>query len=73
MAARLDNPTISTATFLSLGAVASLNLVYLLPVITSAAEELSANMYRFFILGFLIAVPTSIASYYISKTLKNQD
>jgi GntP family gluconate:H+ symporter len=70
LAARLDNPPISTATTLALGAVASFNLVYPSPVVISAAEELSANVDRLFILGLLIAVPTSIAGYLYSKNLE---
>ncbi|AKJ40637.1 MULTISPECIES: GntT/GntP/DsdX family permease [Methanosarcina] len=69
LAARLDNPSISTATVLALGAVASFNLVYPSPVVISAAEELSANVDRLFILGILNAVSTSIASYLYSKNL----
>lgn len=69
MAARLDNPPISTATALALGAVASFNLVYPSPVVISAAEELSANTDRLFILGFLIAIPTSIAGYLYARRL----
>jgi hypothetical protein len=51
LAARLDNPSISTAAFLALEAVASFNLIYPPSVITSAAEELSANLDRFFYPG----------------------
>lgn len=69
MAAILDNPSISTATALALGAVASFNLVYPSPVVISAAEELSANVDRLFILGLLIAVPTSIAGYLYARRL----
>jgi GntP family gluconate:H+ symporter len=69
LAARLDNPPISTATALALGAVASFNLVYPSPVVISAAEELSANADRLFILGFLIAIPTSIAGYLYARRL----
>ena len=69
LATRLDNPSISTATALALGAVASFNLVYPSPVIISAAEELSANTDKLFILGFLIAVPTSIAGYLYARRL----
>jgi GntP family gluconate:H+ symporter len=69
LAARLDNPPISTATALALGAVASFNLVYPSPVVISAAEELSANVDRLFILGFLIAIPTSIAGYLYARRL----
>ncbi|MGB9940327.1 GntP family permease [Methanosarcina sp.] len=69
LAARLDNPPISTATALALGAVASFNLVYPSPVVISAAEELSANTDRLFILGFLIAIPTSIAGYLYARWL----
>lgn len=69
LATRLDNPHISTATALALGAVASFNLVYPSPVIISAAEELSANTDKLFILGLLIAVPTSIAGYFYSRSL----
>jgi GntP family gluconate:H+ symporter len=69
LAARLDNPPISTATALALGAVASFNLVYPSPVVISAAEELSANVDRLFIMGLLIAVPTSIAGYLYSRRL----
>jgi GntP family gluconate:H+ symporter len=67
LAARLDNPSISTATILALGAIASFNFVYPSPVVISAAEELSANVNRLFILGILIAVPTSIAGYLYPK------
>nr|WP_292389174.1 GntP family permease [Methanosarcina sp. UBA5] len=70
LASRLDNPPISTATALALGAVASFNLVYPSPVVISAAEELSANVDRLFILGLFIAVPTSIAGYLYSKNLE---
>jgi GntP family gluconate:H+ symporter len=69
LAARLDNPPISTATIFALGAVASFNLVYPSPVVISAAEELSADVNRLFIMGLLIAVPTSIAGYLYSKNL----
>lgn len=69
LAARFDNPPISTATALALGAVASFNLVYPSPVVISAAEELSANVDRLFILGLLIAVPTSIAGYLYARRL----
>lgn len=69
LAARLDNPPVSTATALALGAVASFNLVYPSPVVISAAEELSANTERLFILGFLIAVLTSIAGYLYAKRI----
>lgn len=69
LATRLDNPHISTATALALGAIASFNLVYPSPVIISAAEELSANTDKLFILGLLIAVPTSIAGYFYSRSL----
>lgn len=69
LATRLDNPPVSTATSLALGAVASFNLVYPSPVIISAAEELSANTDRLFVLGFLIAVPTSIAGYLYARRL----
>lgn len=71
LAARLDNPSISTATALALGAVASFNLVYPFPVVVSAAEELSANVNRLIILGLLIAVPTSIEGYLYSKNPEN--
>lgn len=73
LAARLDNPSISTATALALGAVASFNLVYPSPVVISAAEELSANVDRLFILGLLIAVPTSFAGYLYSRNLKKSE
>ncbi len=73
LAARLDNPPISTATILALGAVASFNLVYPSPVVISAAEELSANVDRLFILGLLIALPTSIAGYLYSKNLEKTE
>ncbi len=53
LAARFDNPSISTATSLAPGVVASFNPVYPSPVVISAAEELSANADRLFILGFL--------------------
>ncbi len=69
LATRLDNPHISTATAIALGAVASFNLVYPSPVIISAAEELSANTDKLFILGLLIAVPTSIAGYFYSRSV----
>ncbi len=70
LASKLDNPSISTATSLALGAVASFNLVYPSPVIISAAEELSANTDRLIILGFLIAIPTSIAGYLYARRLE---
>lgn len=63
LSARLDNPSVSTATALALGAVASFNLIYPSPVLISAAEELSANKDTLILLGFLIAVPTSITGY----------
>ncbi|RXA18740.1 GntP family permease [Methanosarcina sp. MSH10X1] len=69
LAARLDNPSISTATALALGAVASFNLVYPSPVIISAAEELSASEDRLFILGFLIAIPVSVTGYLYARRL----
>jgi len=69
LAVRLDNPSISTATALALGAVASFNLVYPSPVIISAAEELSANTDKLFILGFFIAVLTSTAGYLYARRL----
>jgi len=71
LAARLDNPYISTATALALGAVASFNLVYPSPVIISAAEELSANADKLLILGFLISVPTSIPGYLYARRGKD--
>jgi gluconate:H+ symporter, GntP family len=70
LAARLDNPPISTATILALGAVASFNLVYPSPVVISAAEELSTDVNRLFIMGLFIAVPTSIVGYLYSKNLE---
>lgn len=70
LAARLDNPPISTATILALGAVASFNLVYPSPVVISAAEELSVDVNRLFIMGLFIAVPTSIVGYLYSKNLE---
>lgn len=70
LAARLDNPHISTATILALGAVASFNLVYPSPVVISAAEELSVDVNRLFIMGLFIAVPTSIVGYLYSKNLE---
>ncbi|WP_338037696.1 GntT/GntP/DsdX family permease [Methanosarcina spelaei] len=70
LAVRLDNPPISTATILALGAVASFNLVYPSPVVISAAEELSADVNRLFIMGPFIAVPTSIVGYLYSKNLE---
>jgi GntP family gluconate:H+ symporter len=73
LAARLDNPPISTATALALGAVASFNFVYPSPVIISATEELSANADRFSILGFLIAIPTSIAGYLYARKLEQTE
>ncbi|MGA9188523.1 MAG: hypothetical protein WB014_08205 [Methanosarcina sp.] len=69
LAARLDNPSISTATALALGTVASFNLFYPLPVIISVAEELLANTDKLFILGFLVSVPTSIAGYLYARRL----
>lgn len=69
LAARLDNPSISTATALALGAVASFNLVYPSPVVISAAGELSARIDRLFILGFLVAVPVSITGYLYARWL----
>ncbi len=69
LAARLDNPSISTATALALGTVASFNLFYPSPVIISAAEELLANTDKLFILGFLVSVPTSIAGYLYARRL----
>lgn len=69
LASRLHRPFISTATSLALGAVASFNLVYPSPVIISAAEELSANTDTLIILGFFIAVPTSIAGYLYARKL----
>ncbi len=73
LAARLDNPSISTATTLALRAVASFNLVYPSPAVISAAEELSANVERLFILGLLVAVPTSIAGYLYSRNLDKSE
>lgn len=67
LAAKLDNPSISTATSLALGAAASFNLVYPSPVIISAAAELSASTDRLIVLGFLIAVPTSIVGYLYAR------
>jgi GntP family gluconate:H+ symporter len=69
LASRLNNPPISTATALALGSVASFNLVYPSPVIILAAEELSANTDTLILLGFLVAVPTSIAGYIYAKRL----
>jgi len=69
LSSRLNNPPISTATALALGAVASFNLVYPSPVLISAAEELSANKDTLFLLGFLIAVPTSISGYLYARRL----
>jgi len=62
LASRLNNPSISTATALALGAVASFNLVYPSPVIISVAKELSANKDTLILPGFLIAVLTSTAA-----------
>lgn len=70
LAVRLDNPPISTATILALGAVASFNLVYPSPVVISAAEELSADVNRLFIMGLFIAVPTSSVGYLYSENLE---
>ncbi|HEY3362409.1 MAG TPA: hypothetical protein VGK06_11480 [Methanosarcina sp.] len=61
LAARIDNPFISTATSLALEAVASFNFVYPSPVIISVVEELSASADNLFILELLIAISTSIA------------
>lgn len=46
------------------------NLVYPSPVVISAAEELSADANRLFIMGPFIAVPTSIVGYLYSKNLE---
>lgn len=54
LAARLDDPLISTATALALGAVASFNLVYPSPVVISAAGELSAALTGFLSWDFLL-------------------
>ncbi|AKB52983.1 putative permease [Methanosarcina barkeri str. Wiesmoor] len=70
LASRLDNPSISTATLLALGAVVSFNFFYPSPVVFSAAEALSSDVSRLFILGILIAVPTSIAGYFYFKSLE---
>jgi len=70
LAARFDNPPISTATILALEAVASFNLVYPSPVVISTAEELSADVNRLFIMGRFVAVPTSIVGYLYSKNLE---
>ncbi|AKB80561.1 putative permease [Methanosarcina horonobensis HB-1 = JCM 15518] len=70
LSSRLNYPSISTATALALGAVASFNLVYPSPVIISAAEELSAYKDTLIILGFLIAVPTSTAGYLYARKLE---
>ncbi len=67
LAARLNNPPISTATALALGTLASFNLVYPSPVIISASEELGANADLLILLGFVIAVPTSIAGYLYAR------
>ena len=67
LADRLNNPSISTATALALGTLASFNLVYPSPVIISASEELGANTNLLILLGFLIAVPTSIAGYLYAR------
>ncbi|AKB30633.1 putative permease [Methanosarcina siciliae T4/M] len=69
LATKLNYPSISTATSLALGAVASFNLVYPSPVIISAAEELSANTDTLILMGFFIAVPTSIAGYLYARKL----
>jgi GntP family gluconate:H+ symporter len=69
LATKLNNPSISTATALALGAVASFNLVYPSPVIISAAEELSANTDTLILLGFFIAVPTSTVGYIYARRL----
>jgi GntP family gluconate:H+ symporter len=73
LSSRLNNPPISTATALALGAVASFNLVYPSPVLISAAEELSANKETLFLLGFLIAVPTSISGYLYARRLEKAE
>jgi len=69
LSSRLNNPPVSTATALALGAVASFNLVYPSPVLISAAEALSANKDSLFLLGFLISVPTSISGYLYARRL----
>lgn len=69
LAARLGNPSISTATALAMGTLASFNLVYPSPVIISASEELGANTDLLVLLGFFIAVPTSIAGYLYARKL----
>ena len=69
LASKLNYPSISTATSLALGAVASFNLVYPSPVIISAAEELSANTDTLILLGFFIAIPTSTAGYLYARKL----
>jgi GntP family gluconate:H+ symporter len=73
LSSRLNNPPISTATALALGAVASFNLVYPSPVLISAAEELSANEDTLFLLGLLIAVPTSISGYLYARRLEKTE
>lgn len=67
LAARTNNPSISSATALALGTLASFNLVYPSPVIISAAGELGANTNLLILLGFLISVPTSIAGYLYAR------
>ncbi|MCQ1535962.1 GntP family permease [Methanosarcina sp. KYL-1] len=67
LSSKLHNPSISTATALALGALASFNLVYPSPVILSAAGELSANTDMLIIMGFFIALPTSIAGYLYAR------
>jgi GntP family gluconate:H+ symporter len=69
-AARLNNPPISTATALALGTLASFNLVYPSPVIISASEEFGANTGLLALLGFFIAVPTSIAGYLYARKFR---
>lgn len=61
LASRLNNPSISTATVLALGAVASFYLVYPFHIIISATGKLTANKDPLLLLGFLIAVSTSTA------------
>ena len=70
LASKLDNPSISTAISLALGAVVLFNLVYPSPMIISAAEELSANKDKLIFLGLLIAIPTSYAGYFYSRGLE---
>ncbi|MDQ1275921.1 MAG: gluconate:H+ symporter, GntP family [Euryarchaeota archaeon] len=73
LSSRLNYPSVSTATALALGAVASFNLVYPSPVIISAAEELSANKDTLILLGFITAVPTSFAGYLYARRLEKTE